>query len=228
MVGEGYGSLTDCRPYPDCPFGRIVDMKITAIFGSPLKNGNTETMAEAFLAECAAGGADITRWRLNELDYKGCSGCLGCKTGSEECVLRDGLTPLLRDVHGADVLLLATPVYFFDVTSQLKGFIDRGYSFFTPDWYKKKKMSRLRPGKELVFVVAQGGEERVFHDLLQRYSAIFAAFGFKPLHLIRGGRLRGPADIARRPELLELAREKARLVLAGAPSTDSIPEYDLS
>lgn len=202
-------------------------MKITAVFGSPVEKGNTETMAEAFLGECAAAGADIARWRLRGLDYKGCVGCMGCKTGRDECVLTDGLTPLLRSVHDADVLLLATPVYFFDVTAQMKGFIDRGFSFFTPQWYKKKDMSRLRPGKELVFVVAQGGAERVFHDMLQRYSAIFRAFGFKPLHLVRGGRLRGPADIAARPELLELAREKARLVLAGAPSTDRIPEYDL-
>ncbi|MDO8806680.1 MAG: flavodoxin family protein [Elusimicrobiota bacterium] len=202
-------------------------MKITAIFGSPVSKGNTETMAEAFLAECAAAGADITRWRLNELDYKGCSGCMGCKTGHEECVLRDGLTPVLRGLHSADVVVIATPVYFFDVTSQLKGFIDRGFSFLTPQWYKKKDMGRLKPGKELVFVVAQSGAERVFHDMLQRYSAIFTAFGFKPLHLVRGGRLRGPSDIASRPELLVLAREKARLVIAGAPSGDRIPEYNL-
>ena len=202
-------------------------MKIAAVFGSPVKKGNTETMAEAFLAVCAGAGAEISRWRLNELAYKGCAGCMGCKTGHEECVLRDGLTPLLRAVHDADVVVLATPVYFFDVTAQMKGFIDRGFSFFTPQWYKKKDMSRLKPGKELVFVVAQGGAERVFHDMLQRYSAIFTAFGFKPLHLVRGGRLRGPSDIASRPELLELAREKARLVLAGAPSTDRIPVYDL-
>ena len=202
-------------------------MKITAIFGSPVRKGNTETMAEAFLTECSLAGAEITRWRLDDLDYKGCSGCLACKTRLEECALRDGLTPVLGSLHGADVVLIASPVYFFDVTSQLKGFIDRGYSFLTPDWYKKKKTSRLSPGKELVFVVAQGGAERVFHDLLQRYSAIFTVLGFRPLHLIRGGRLRGHADIAARPELLELAREKARLVIAGAPSTDKIPEYNL-
>lgn len=203
-------------------------MKITAVFGSPVKKGNTETMAEEFLAVCGAAGAEITRWRLNELDYKGCSGCMACKTGSEECVLRDGLTPVLRGIHGADAVVIATPVYFFDVTAQLKGFIDRGFSFLTPQWYKKKEMSRLKPGKELVFVVAQGGAERVFHDMLQRYGAIFGAFGFKPPHLIRGGRLRGPGDIASRPDLLELAREKAGLVLAGAPSTDRIPPYDLT
>ena len=203
-------------------------MKITAIFGSAKRNGNTDMMAEAFLSECAAGGAEITRWRLNELGYTGCTGCMGCKTGAEECVLRDGLTPVLRDVHGADVVLVATPVYFFDVTAQTKGFVDRSYSFFTPEYYKKKYKSRLKPGKELVFVVAQGGAERVFHDLLQRYSVIFTAFGFKPLHLIRGCGLRGHADIARHPEFLELAREKARLVLAGAPSSDRIPPYDIS
>lgn len=203
-------------------------MKITALFGSPIKMGNTETMAEAFLAECAAGGAEVTRWRLNELEYKGCSACMACKTRLEECALRDGLTPVLRSVHEADVVLIATPVYFFDVTSQLKGFIDRCYSFLTPHWYKMKDMSRLKPGKELVFVVAQGGAERVFHDMLQRYSAIFSTLGFNPLHLIRGCGLRGPAAIAAHPELLELARKKAGLVLAGAPSSDSIPPYYLS
>ena len=165
-------------------------MKIAAVFGSPVKKGNTETMAEAFLAVCGAAGAEISRWRLNELAYKGCAGCMGCKTGQEECVLRDGLTPLLRAVHDADVLVLATPVYFFDVTAQMKGFIDRGFSFFTPQWYKKKEMSRLKPGKELVFVVAQGGAERVFHDMLQRYSAIFTAFGFKNVIIFLKGILK--------------------------------------
>ncbi len=201
-------------------------MKITAVLGSPRRGMNSETLAEAFLGEAARLGAEVERFRLAELDYRGCVGCYACKNGSETCVLEDGLTPVLGAVARAETLVLATPVYFFDAPAQFKGFIDRWFSFFKPGYHSRDDKSRLPAGRNVVLAVSQGAPEEAFRDFIQRYDRIFTVFGFRKMHLIRGGGLRNEPDVAaNRPELLALARETARRVMAGGPSTFEIPPY---
>jgi multimeric flavodoxin WrbA len=203
---------------------RRLEMKIAAVFGSPRKGMNSETLAEAFLGETERLGAEVGRFRLGDLKYRGCIGCGGCKTGSEECVLKDGLSKVLDAVRGADTLLLATPVYFVDVPSQFKGFVDRWYSFFKPNFQTRDDKSRLPAGRNVVMVVTQGAPEGAFWDFVQRYDRVLTNFGFKRMHLIRGCGLRNEPDVAaNRPELLEAAREAARRVMAGKPSTLDLP-----
>jgi multimeric flavodoxin WrbA len=201
-------------------------MKIAAVFGSPRKGANSETIAEAFLQEAQKLGAQVERFSLCRMKFQGCIACMACKTKGEVCGLHDDLTAALQAVSGADVVLLATPVYFFDMPSLMKGFIDRWFSFFKPDYFKRKDLSRLASGKKIVFIVTQGAPETSFADFIGRYDFIFRLFGFEPMYLVRGCAMAPSPDAAsKRPELLEKARRIAGLVMAGQPSEDSIPPY---
>jgi len=201
-------------------------MKIVAVFGSPRKGGNSDTLAEIFLQEAERMGAEVERFRLKDLKYNGCIACNSCKTKSEKCVLKDDLIPVLEAVRETETLLVSTPVYFFDMPSQLKAFMDRWYSFFKPNYFARKDLSRLPSGKNVIFVTSQRAPESLFMDFIQRYNYMFKLFGFKRMHLIRGCKLGDDLnDAAKREDLLEKARQTASRVLAGEPSDADIPPY---
>lgn len=202
-------------------------MELAAVFGSPRRQGNSATLAETFLETAEAAGARVRRFHLGRLHPSGCIACQACKTRSERCVLEDDLTGALEAVREADGLLIATPVYFYDVPAQLKAFLDRWYSFFKPEYFAREDASRLPPGKTGVLVVTQRAPEEFFSDTVVRLAHLLRRFGFGPIHAVRGGGLGDSPDAARRRgELLERARAAARRVIAGEPPPEPIPAYD--
>ncbi|MDD5093086.1 MAG: flavodoxin family protein [Dehalococcoidia bacterium] len=189
-------------------------MRLVAVFGSPRQGGCSDTLAEAFLDEAQRLEVQIERFRLSKLNYRGCLGCGLCKTDRAECVQRDGLTPVLQAVRECDVLLVASPVYFLDVSSQTKGFIDRCYSFCAPQIVGSPFRVRLSEGKTVVFVVTQGADAESFTDLPNRYRFVFDMIGFARIHVIRGCGLGFKKDaVTRRKDLLIDARKTARKVI---------------
>lgn len=201
-------------------------MRIVAVFGSPRKKGNSETLAEAFLQEAEHHGAEVVRFHLNAMSCQGCIACYACKKKGDHCALQDDLTLVLKAVWESETLLVATPVYFFDMPAQLKAFIDRWYSFFKPRFHETNDISRLPEGKNIVFVVTQRAHDNMFIDFIQRYDLVFRLFGFRPMHLIRGCDLGDSRSAAsKRPDLLELARMTAKRVMAGEPSDSDLSSH---
>ncbi|HDL65029.1 MAG TPA: flavodoxin family protein, partial [Proteobacteria bacterium] len=131
-------------------------MLIISLIGSPRQRGNSAVLATRLGEIARRRGARTETFFLNQLSYRGCQACLVCKTGSDRCVLEDDLTEVLEAVRQSDVLVLTTPVYFGDVASQMKAFIDRTFSFLVPDYMTNPDKSRLQPGKKLVFIQSQG------------------------------------------------------------------------
>lgn len=105
-------------------------MKIVAINGSPRKKWNTAQMLESFLdgIRQADGTAEIERIDVYDLNYKGCRSCFGCQMKTSEkgqCVVRDDLYNVLRSIRSADALVFASPIYYWDVTAQLRALLER-------------------------------------------------------------------------------------------------------
>jgi len=186
---------------------------VVCLLGSPRPKGNSAVMAQALCTSAEEAGARVTTFALNKLNYRGCQGCLACKKEAEACVLDDGLTPVLEAVRGCDVLVLATPVYFGEVTAQLKGFIDRSFSFLKAGYphLPRGERSRLTPGKALVFAIAQGHpKEDLFTDIFPRYAYFYNWLGFTDSRLLRACAVYHLGDAAARPEVLEEARSLGR------------------
>jgi len=189
-------------------------MKVVCLLGSPRVKGNSATIARHVCEIAEQRGADIQVFILNKMSYKGCQGCMKCKTELERCILEDDLTSALDAVRDADALILATPVYIGEVTSQLKTFIDRTFSYFVPDHLNKLNPSRLTPGKKLVFIQTQGNpDETLFNDIFPRYERFFKRYGFEETHLIRACGVRAPGEVEGRADLMRCAEETARKII---------------
>jgi multimeric flavodoxin WrbA len=153
-------------------------MKVVSLLGSPRSTSNSSAIANHFLKTAAELGAETRSFELNRLSYRGCQGCYACKTTLEKCVLKDDLAEVLDAVQGADLLVMATPVYYGEITSQLKGFMDRTFSYLVPDYRSNPQPSRLTP-KKLVFVITQGNpDEEMFADIFPRYAKFLGWVGF--------------------------------------------------
>ena len=104
--------------------------KIIVVDGGPRKNFNTASMLQKF-AEGATSVSDqieVKTVRLYGLDYKGCMSCMACKIkgkASNVCKFKDALTPVLEEIAEADGLALGSPIYFGDVTGQMRTFLER-------------------------------------------------------------------------------------------------------
>lgn len=185
-------------------------MKIVCLLGSPRPKGNSTTVAKHFCETAEKLGSKVQTFALNKLNFRGCQGCMVCKTKLDKCVLEDDLTQVLDVIHEADVLVLATPTYFAEASSQLKTFMDRTYSYLASDYLTNPKPGRLPPGKKLVFIQTQGQpDENIFADIFQRYEGIFKWYGFGDTHLIRACGVGQVDDPSSQEEAIKLAEKTA-------------------
>jgi multimeric flavodoxin WrbA len=190
-------------------------MKIVCLLGSPRRKGNSAAIAQRFCETAQRLGAKVDNFVLNKLKFRGCQACMTCKTKLDRCVLEDDLSEVLDAVRGADALVMASPIYFGEVSSQLKGFIDRTFSYLVPDYGTNPNPSRLSPGKQLVFILSQGQpDEKRFADVFPRYAYFFKWFGFDEAYLIRACGVRNQGDVEAREDVMVLAAETAEKVMA--------------
>lgn len=97
---------------------------IVIVTSSPRKNGNSEILAQKFSEGAKAAGNKVEFVAVRDLNLKFCTGCLYCQS-HDKCVLDDGMNALYEKFQSADVLVFATPVYYYAVSGQLKTLFDR-------------------------------------------------------------------------------------------------------
>lgn len=187
--------------------------KIACVLGSPRTNGNSSTIAKSILATAEKLGAQSQIFELNKLNYKGCAACMGCKTGSEECVTKDDMILILEAVRDADALIITSPIYCGYITGQMKCCLDRFFSFLKPDFKTNPQPSRLAPGKKCVLITTQGSPDPSAFDILPQFVAFFGMLGFD-VQTIRGIGLAEETDAANNPDLMKQAEDAAKKLVA--------------
>ncbi len=103
-------------------------MKTMVLNGSPRKNWNTAMMLKEALKGAESVGAQTEYIDLFDLTYTGCRSCLACKRKDVErckCFWKDDLSPVIDRIFEADALIIGSPIYLGDVTSQVHGLIER-------------------------------------------------------------------------------------------------------
>lgn len=104
-------------------------MYVLAINGSPRKNWNTATLLNKALEGAASQGATTELIHLYDLNFKGCVSCFSCKLKGGKsygkCAYKDDLTPVLEKIENADAVILGSPIYFGNVTGEMKSFMER-------------------------------------------------------------------------------------------------------
>ena len=122
-------------------------MKITTLLGSAKKKGNTATVLGWVEEELQSLGHDVERIYLNNKSIRGCLGCAKCRENPDEiaCVQNDDAVDIMEKMISSEVVLLASPIYFWGFPAQIKALIDRGYSLVTN--YHKPGHTSLMEGK---------------------------------------------------------------------------------
>lgn len=185
-------------------------MKVVTLLGSPREKGNSAILAGVIEGALSGRGHETVTHRLNNLDFKGCQACGACKQKREKCVIRDDLAPVLDNVHDADIVILASPVYWGDVSAQMKGFIDRIYSFLVPGFMTEPVKHRLLPGKKLVFILTQAASAEMYDDVFPRYNSFFQQLEmFDEVYFIRGCGVNEPGEVNELGEVMKRARDVA-------------------
>lgn len=111
----------------------MMSKKVLILSSSPRKGGNSETLAAAFAKGAAEVGNRVETVCLREKQYGFCKGCFAClKLGN--CVIQDDAVEIADKMHDADVLVFATPVYYYCVSGQLKTMLDRANPLFDTDY----------------------------------------------------------------------------------------------
>lgn len=98
--------------------------KVLILSGSPRKDGNSDILCNEFMRGAKEAGNEVEKIRVAEKNVGYCRACYACKdTG--KCVVKDDMAEILQKMIDADVLVLASPVYFYSIDAQLKTVIDR-------------------------------------------------------------------------------------------------------
>jgi multimeric flavodoxin WrbA len=153
-----------------------VSKKILILNASPKKDGNTAAMVDWFCKGASSKGADIEIIRTAALKYKstGCISCRACqKSDKYECSVNDEAKPVLAKMASVDVIVFATPLYFFSASAQLKIITDRMFSLYKWDNDAGTMQTPLK-GKTLV-VLASAFED-IGLDALEKPFALTAEY----------------------------------------------------
>lgn len=122
--------------------------KVLILSGSPRKNGNSDMLCDAFARGAAEAGHEVEKIRVAERNIGYCRACYACR-GTGICAIRDDMAEIMQKMIDCDVMVLASPVYFYSIDAQLKAVIDRSVA----RWTEVK-------GKEFYYIVTAADSER--------------------------------------------------------------------
>ncbi|GAA6408184.1 MULTISPECIES: flavodoxin family protein [Blautia] len=100
--------------------------KILVVLGGGRPNGNTAQLAAEFIKGAAQAGHRTELLSLNKIQVNGCTGCNACRYG-KPCVQKDDFNAIIPKIKEADLIVFASPLYFWTISSKIKAFIERFY-----------------------------------------------------------------------------------------------------
>ena len=105
---------------------------ILVVQGGGRINGNTSQLADSFIQGAKEAGHTVEKISLNKNEVKGCSGCNACRYG-KPCVQKDNFNELVPKIKAADLIVFASPLLFWTLSSKIKAFIERFYCIAEED-----------------------------------------------------------------------------------------------
>ena len=127
--------------------------KILVILGGGRINGNTSQLVDAFIKGVTKNGHEVEKISLNKIEVKGCLGCNACRY-DKSCIQKDGFNALIPSIKSADLIVFASPLLFWTISSKLKAFIERFYCIAKPDDHPPYGRYEKYPVKDAVLLMS--------------------------------------------------------------------------
>ena len=177
--------------------------KVLILSTSPRKAGNSAALAERFAEGAREAGHRVETVSLHDKTIGFCKGCLACQQ-TQKCVIRDDMDAVLEKMLHADVIVFATPIYFYEMSGQMKTLLDRTNPLFPQD-YAFRDIYLLASAAE--------SEESAVDGAVNGLNGWIACFEKTRLcGVVRGVGATEPGDMAALPNLLQDAYEMGRKV----------------
>ena len=179
--------------------------KILVLNGSPRKHGNTAALIDQFTAGAQSAGHSVTRFNIAEMNISPCIGCLkGGMDKASPCIQKDDMDEIYPAYETADIIVLASPLYFWSFTAQLKMAIDRIFAAIEANNY-------AAPPKDCIMLIAAGDNSQSnFKPMIDYYKSFLSNIGWTEAGMLLAGGVNKIGDIAGNPRL-----EEARQLGAG-------------
>ncbi|MBQ9527012.1 MAG: flavodoxin family protein [Fretibacterium sp.] len=177
-----------------------MNKKIVILNGSPRRSGNTSELVKAFTEGAKSAGNTVTEFFLDGMDIHGCKGCFGGgKDHNSPCVQKDDMDKIYPAYKEADVVVLATPLYYWTISGQLKVAFDRLFAVAECD------SNYANPRKDCALLMAAEGDG--FNETLYWYDRVVCGYmGWEDRGKVLCGGVVKVGDIAGRDEI-RAARE---------------------
>lgn len=163
--------------------------KIVILNGSPRPKGNTAALIQSFIEGAFAAGHIVTRFDLQKMDIHPCLGCCGGgKDPSSPCVQKDDMEKIYPAYQAADVVCLASPLYYWTVSGQLKCAFDRLFAV------AECRADLANPIKDCVLLMAAEGDG--FEETTYWYDRLMGHLGWTDKGKVLCGGVFNAGDIA--------------------------------
>lgn len=164
--------------------GTDMAKKIVILNGSPRPAGNTKGLIQAFTEGAESKGHQVICFDLGQMNIHGCLGCFGGgKDKNSPCVQKDDMTKIYPEYAAADIVVLASPMYYWGFSGQLKCTFDRLFAVAECNaFYRNPKK------KCITLMASEGNSESNSKPVIDYYEALMKRMGWKNLgHIIAGG-----------------------------------------
>jgi multimeric flavodoxin WrbA len=186
-------------------------IRVLGIFGSPRKGGNTELLLEEALKGAAQEGAEVERLHVSQFHITPCTECLHCYEKGE-CVIGDDMQQIYPRLLGSDIIILASPIFFYGITAWAKALVDRSQALWSRKYILKDPTLGKEGKRRKGFLISVGGTkgQKVFDGAI-----LTAKYFFDVLNADYAGELvfkntDAKGDIQKQPDTLRQAFEAGR------------------
>lgn len=169
--------------------------KIVILNGSPRKTGNTSTLVKAFVEGAESAGHTVTEFFLDRMNIHGCKGCFGGHSSKDcPCVQKDDMDQIYPAIKDCDVVVLASPLYYWTMSGQLRTALDRLFALEEGD----RNLLRGNGKSSALLMAAEG---HGFEDAVLYYDHLMEHLRWKNLGKVLCGGVMDIGDIKDRDEL---------------------------
>lgn len=169
--------------------------KIAILNGSPRKNGNTSALVKSFTEGAESVGNTVTEFFLDGMNIHGCKGCFGGHSSRDcPCIQKDDMSKIYPVVKNCGVLVLATPLYYWNMSGQIRTAVDRLFALEEGD-------GNLLRGHSRACALLMAAEGHGFDDVLLYYNHLAEHLQWKNLGAVLAGGNGDADDIQGKVEL---------------------------
>jgi multimeric flavodoxin WrbA len=194
-------------------------MKIVGINGSPRRGGNTELLLGEFLRGCREEGAEVEEFHLRDLKISPCLEIYACKKDGD-CPIKDDMKLLYAKFAEADGVAMATPIFFYAVSAQLKAMIDRCQAMWARKYILHQTISPGKTNRRGVFLAVGGSKGgKIFDGPLLTMKYFFDALDVAFYRSLLFKEIDAKGDILKHPTAMAEAFALGREFVKGEPPT---------